>query len=47
MPKIYSVEEAANALIDTSSPSKFDESSDSIESVSKDSSWDGASLLQK
>ena len=44
MPKIYPVEEAANALIDTSSPRKFDES---IESVSKDSSWDEASLLQK
>lgn len=44
MAKIYSVEKAADAIIDMSSLSKLDESSDSIDSVSQDSSWDEASI---
>ena len=38
MAKTYSVEEAGNAITDMSPPSEFNESSGSIESVSKDSS---------
>ena len=44
MTKTYSVEKAADAIIDMSSLSKLDESSDSIDSVSQDSSWDEASI---
>ena len=39
MAKTYSVEEAANAIMDMSSSSEFDELSDAVESVSEDSSW--------
>ena len=38
MAKTYLIENAVNAIIDMSSPSEFDESSDSIESISEDSS---------
>ena len=44
MAKTYSVEAAANAIMDMSSPSEFDESSDSIE---YDSNWDEASTTSK
>ena len=36
MVKTYSLEEAANAIMDMSSPSEFDEYSDSVEYVSED-----------
>ena len=42
MAKTYLAEKAINTIIDMSSRSEFDESSDSIESISADSSWDEA-----
>ena len=47
MAKTYSVEEAANAIMDMSSSSEFDESSDAVESVSEDSSWYEALPISK
>ena len=43
MAKTYLVEKSVNAIINMSSPSEFDESSDSMESASEDRSWDEAS----
>ena len=43
MAKTHLVEKAVSAIINMSSPSELDESSDSTESVSEDRSWDEAS----
>ena len=43
MAKTYLIEKAVSAIINMSSPSELDESSDSTESVSGDRSWDEAS----
>ena len=45
--KTYSVEEAANTIMDMSSPSEFDGSLDSIKPLCEDSSWDEASTTSE